>query len=246
MQIKLLVDGGEMKPGPIVGQQLGPVGINIGEVISKVNQVTSEFKGMKVPIVLDINSKTKAFKIEVNSPPASELLKKEIGVEKGSGDHKKQSAGNASIEQVIKVAKIKYPNMLSKDFKSAVKSIAGSCMSAGILVENKKAVQVQELIDQGEFDKEIKEKKTITSPEKLASLKSFFEDLHKKQEAAIKAEEEAEKAAEEAKTTAAKPGAVAGATASAVPAVAGAVAGATPSAGKAEAKPAGKKEEKKK
>src|SRR3989344_3240995 len=119
MIIKLLVDGGEMKPGPIVGQKLGPIGINIGQVISEVNKATSEFKGTKVPVSLDIDPKTKKFKVEVSSPPTSELLKKEIGLESGSGDHKKNKIANVGIETVIKVAKIKFPNMLAKEFKSA-------------------------------------------------------------------------------------------------------------------------------
>src|SRR5210317_1427605 len=101
--IKLLVDGGDMKPGPAVGQQLGPLGINIGDVISKVNDATSEFKGMKVPAILDIDPKTKDIKVEVSSPPASELIKKEVGIEKGSGDHKKEKVANAAIEEIIKV-----------------------------------------------------------------------------------------------------------------------------------------------
>ena len=108
MIIKLLVDGGEMKPGPIVGQKLGPIGINIGQVISEVNKATIEFKGTKVPVTLDIDPKTKKFKVEVSSPPTSELLKKEMGLERGSGDHKKNQLANASIEQVIKVAKVRF------------------------------------------------------------------------------------------------------------------------------------------
>jgi large subunit ribosomal protein L11 len=202
--IKLLVDGGEMKPGPAVGQQLGPLGINIGEVISKVNEATKEFKGMKVPAILDIDPKTKDIKIEVSSPPASELLKKEIGLEKGSGEQRKEKVANISIEQIIKVAKIKHPNMLSRDFKSTVKTIIGSCTSLGILVESKEPTETIQKVDNGEFDKEIESQSTETSPEKKAKLKTFFDNLKKKQEAAKKAEEEAEKAAEEEKAKAAE------------------------------------------
>ena len=69
MIVKLLVDGGDMKPGPAVAQQLGPLGINLGKVIADVNQSTAGLKGVKVPIELDVDAKTKTYKIKVFSPP---------------------------------------------------------------------------------------------------------------------------------------------------------------------------------
>ena len=203
MIIKLLVDGGEMKPGPIVGQKLGPIGINIGSVISEVNKATSEFKGTKVPVSLDIDPKTKKFKVEVSSPPTSELLKKELGIESGSGDHKKNKVGNISIETVIKVAKVKFSNMLAKEFKSAVKSVVGSCVSLGILVENKLGTEIEHDIVSGVFDKEIKAQKTDTSAEKKTKLKEHYENVLKEQENVKKAEEAAKAAAEAEKLAAA-------------------------------------------
>ena len=76
MIIKLLIDGGNMKPGPAIAQQLGPMGINMGKVISDVNTATKEFNGMKVPVELNVDEKTKEFTIKTSSPPTSELLKK--------------------------------------------------------------------------------------------------------------------------------------------------------------------------
>ena len=253
MIIKLLVDGGEMKPGPIVGQKLGPIGINIGQVISDVNKATSEFKGTKVPVSLDIDTKTKKFKVEVSSPPTSELLKKEVGLEVGSGDHKKNKVGNISIETIIKIAKVKFPNMLAKEFKSAVKSVVGSAVSLGILVESKSKELIAD-IDEGKFDNEIKTQKTEASAEKKAVLKLEFEKVVAAQEAAKKAEEAAKAAEEAAKiaaqqaagtapAAAAKPGEEVAKTET-VPAT-----GAKPEAavaGKPGEKPAAKKEEKKK
>ena len=244
MIIKLLVDGGEMKPGPVVGQKLGPIGINIGQVISDVNKATAEFKGTKVPISLDIDPKTKKFKVEVSSPPTSELLKKELGLEAGSGDHKKNKIANASIELVIKVAKVKHPNMLAREFKSAVKSVVGSCASLGILVENKVGKELERDIEEGVYDKEIKAQKTDISAEKTAKLKAYFDEILKDQESVKKAEEAAKAEAEAAKLAAATP-----ATGAAPAAGATAEAGKAPAAGAAKAAPAGKapakKEEKK-
>jgi len=235
MIIKLIVDGGEMKPGPTVAQKIGPLGINIGSVISEVNKATTEFRGIKVPISLDIDTKTKKFKVEVSSPPTSELLKKELGIESGSGDHKKNKVGNISIETVIKVAKVKHSSMLAKEFKSAVKSVVGSCVSLGILVENKLGTALEHDIESGIFDKEIKAQKTETSAEKKASLKAHYESVLKDQENVKKAEEAA-KAAEEAAKLAAAP-AAAKAGEAAAPGAATAEAGKSGEAAKAGAKP---------
>ncbi|MBM3247575.1 50S ribosomal protein L11 [Candidatus Pacearchaeota archaeon] len=216
MIIKLMVDGGEMKPGPTVAQKIGPLGINMGKVISEVNQATQEFKGIKVPVSLDVDPKAKTFKVEVSSPPTSELLKKELGAEKGSGDHKKNKIGNISIETAIKVAKTKHSGMLAKDFKSAVKSVVGSCVSLGILVENKLGTELERDIEKGLFDSEIKAQKTDTSADKKAKLEAYYQEVIKNQEALKKAEEAA-KAAEEAAKAAATPAATTGAAAAATP-----------------------------
>ena len=79
-----------MTPGPAVAQQLGPMGINIGQVIADVNTATSEFKGVTVPVHLTVDSKTKEISIKVLSPPTSELIKKELKIEKASGERLKQ------------------------------------------------------------------------------------------------------------------------------------------------------------
>ena len=178
-----------MTPGPAIAQQLGPMGINIGKVISEINKATVDFNGMKVPVELNVNDKTKNFTIKTSSPPTSELLKKELGIEKGTADHKKTRIGNASIEDIIKITKIKFPDMLQKEFKSAVKSVLGTCTSIGILVENKIPNELIQEID--EFEKQIASQLTETSPEKRKELKDFFSEIQKQQEAVKKAEEAA-------------------------------------------------------
>ncbi len=198
MNIKLLVEGGAMQPGPALSQKLGPAGINIGEVISKVNEATKDFKGLKVPVELDVDAGTKEFNVQVFSPPASELLKKELGVEKGSGTQKKLYVANASIEQIISVAKQKLTNLLAKDLKAAVKSIIGTCTSLGVLVENKPASEVGQDIDDGKFDKEIQAESTETSDEKKAELDKFFKESSAEQQKIIQAEEAVKAAEEEA------------------------------------------------
>jgi len=210
MQIKLLVDGGSMAPGPVLSQKLGPIGINISQVIQKVNDSTKNFNGLKVPVELDIDPSTKTFDVKVFSPPVSELLKRELGIAKGSGMQKKITPYNASIEQIISVAKTKLPNMLARNLKTAVKMVVGTCGSLGVLVENKIAVEVEREIEEGKYDKEIKEERTKTSPEKRRKLDEFFFEVKEKQEKVLKAEQAAKEAAQAAETAAATaPGATA-------------------------------------
>ncbi|MBT7237228.1 50S ribosomal protein L11 [Candidatus Woesearchaeota archaeon] len=202
MIIKLLIEGGDMKPGPAVAQQLGPMGVNMGKVMSDVNEATKEFKGMKVPVELDIDEKTKEFKVSTSSPPTSELLKKELNLEKGSGKISEEKVGNLAIEDVIKVAKVKHSNMLEKDLKAAVKSVLGTCASVGIMVETDNANDLIQKIGTGKFETEIEQGKTEVTTEKREILKRQFEEIKSAQEAkaaeAAKEAEEAEAAKAEA------------------------------------------------
>lgn len=200
--IKLIVDGGAMKPGPTIAQQLGPMGINIGKVIEDVNKATAGFKGVKVPVELNVDAKTKKYEITVSSPPVAELLKKELGLEKGSGDAGKAKIGNAAIEQIINIAKTKMPNMLARDLKNAVKLVLGSCVSLGLLVENQSPVEVIREVNEGKFDNEIVNEKTEVTPLKKAELLAYFTKVQSQQEARAKAAAEAVAAAEAAKAAA--------------------------------------------
>ena len=202
--IKLLVEGGKMSPGPAVAQQLGPMGINMGQVISDVNDATSEFKGVTVPVHLTVDPKTKQFSIKVLSPPTSELIKKELKIEKASGARMKQKVGNLAIEQVISVAKSKHSSMLSNDFIATVKSVVGTCQALGVLIESKETKEILEEIAEGKYKEEIEAQKTDVDPEKKKELDEFFKTVEEEQEAVKKAEEEEAAAAEEAKAEAAE------------------------------------------
>lgn len=195
MQIKILAEGGAMKPGPALSQKLGPAGINLNEVISKVNEATQGFKGLKVPVELEVDLGTKEFEIKVSSPPMSELVKRELGIEKGSGTQKKMQVANASIEQIISVAKTKLPGLLAKDLKAAVKLVVGTCVSLGVLIENKPSVDVAKEVEAGIYDKEIQEEKTETSEEKKKELEEYFAKVNADQQKILK-QETAEKEAE--------------------------------------------------
>ena len=195
MNVKLLVDGGAMKPGPAVSQKLGPAGININEVISKVNEATANFKGMQVPVEITVDTGSKTFEVEVFSPPISGLLKKEAGIQKGSGKQKEFKSANLSIEQIIKVANTKLPGLLCKDLRAAVKITVGSCVSLGILIESKPALEVQEEINDEVYDEQINNAITETPEEKKKELDSYFREIKAKQDVILKKAAEAEAAA---------------------------------------------------
>ncbi len=151
-EVKVLIEGGKATPAPPLGPSLAPLGVNIGEIVKQINEKTKEFAGMKVPVIVTVDSATKEFEIKVGSPPASELIKREIKIQKGSANPKTQEVGNITIEQIIKVTKMKFQNMNSYRMKSAVKEIAGTCASLGIRVDSKKAQEFQKSVDEGKYD----------------------------------------------------------------------------------------------
>ncbi len=150
--LKVLVDGGKASAGPPLGPALGPMGVNIMEVINAINEKTKQFEGMKVPVTLTVDASTKDFEVEVGTPPTSALILKELGVEKGSGDPTRTKVGNLTIEQVKKVADMKKSSMLGKKEKERVLEIIGSCVSVGVTVEGKDPKDMQKEIKDGVFD----------------------------------------------------------------------------------------------
>src|SRR3989344_6049705 len=180
------------------------------KVISDINTATLEFKGVTVPVHLDIDSKTKKINIKVLSPPTSELIKKELKIEKASSARLKQKVGNLAIEQVVSISKVKHKNMLSNNFTSTVKSVIGTCQALGVLIENKEASEILAEMKEGKYKDIIESEKTQVDPEKRKELDDYFKDILNKQEAMKKAEEaeaaekEAKKATESVATTTAK------------------------------------------
>ena len=150
--IKALIEGGKASAGPPLGPALGPMGINIMQIINTINDKTKEFAGMKVPVKVIIDPKTKNFEIEVGTPPAASLILNEMGGEKGSGSPSKHKIGNITIDQAIKVAKMKFDSLLGKDLKEKTKEIIGTCISMGVTVEGKNPKEIQKAIDEGEYN----------------------------------------------------------------------------------------------
>ena len=150
--VEALVEGGKASAGPPLGPALGPLGVNIMQIINAINDKTKQFEGMKVPVKVTIDSKTKKFDIEVGTPPASSLILKELNLEKGSGAPSSRKIGNITVDQAIKIAKMKQDGLLGKDLKKKTKEIIGTCVSIGITVEGKKPQDIQKAIDEGVYD----------------------------------------------------------------------------------------------
>jgi len=178
--IEMLIEGGKAVAGPVVGQKLGPLKINIQQVLQDVNKKTESFKGMQVPVKLFVDTKTKEYKIEIGTPPTSELIKKEVGLQKGSGTPDKQKVANISIEQCIKVAKMKMDTMYTDNLKSALKSVVGSCNSLGVLIDGKISSQIRVDIDNGVYDNEINSEKTEPSEDKKKLLQTQLKEVQEK------------------------------------------------------------------
>lgn len=151
-KVEALVEGGKASAGPPLGPALGPLGVNIMQVVNTINEKTKQFEGMKVPVKVIVDPKTKKFEIEVGTPPASSLILRELRLEKGSGSPGTHKVGNLTVDQAIKIAKMKYNDLMGKTLKEKTKEIIGTCTSMGITVEGKKPKEVIKMIDEGKFD----------------------------------------------------------------------------------------------
>jgi large subunit ribosomal protein L11 len=154
-KLEVLVDGGKATPGPPLGPALGPLGVNIVEILKAINEKTKSFEGMKVPVILVVDPKTKAFTIEVGTPPTSALILKELRIEKGSGDAGKTRVGNLTLAQAIRVANMKTDATLAKTLKARALEVVGTCVSMGVTVEGKPAKEFSKDIQAGKFDKQL-------------------------------------------------------------------------------------------
>jgi large subunit ribosomal protein L11 len=154
--VEVLVDGGKATPGPPLGPVLGPMQVNIVQIVKDINEKTKAFAGMKVPVKISIDPKTKAYDISVGTPPTSALVIKELGIEKGSGANMTDKVGDLKMEQVVKIANMKESAVLGKTLKNRVLEVIGTCVSMGVTVNGEDAKQAQFLIKEGKWDKYIK------------------------------------------------------------------------------------------
>jgi large subunit ribosomal protein L11 len=203
--VSALIDGGKATPAPPLGPTLSVFKVNIGKIIQDINEKTKEYEGMKVPVNIIIDDKTKEYEIEIGVPPVSSLIRKELGLKKIAEEKKEEEktevveetkeevipeekekpkfrgkeeektevveetkeevvevkkervmVGNLTINQAIKITKMKRSRLLAKDSKKALKEIVSSCVSMPITVEGKSPKEVIKEIDEGKYDELIK------------------------------------------------------------------------------------------
>lgn len=150
--VNLLVAGGQATAGPPLGPALGPLGVNVLSIVNKINELTKEYAGMKVPVKVAVDPETKEFEVSIGTPTASALVVSELKIEKGSGKPNTEKVGDLSMDQVLRICRLKRQELLGRDLKAAAKEILGSCMSMGITVEGKDAREIQREITEGKHD----------------------------------------------------------------------------------------------
>lgn len=132
-QIKLQLPAGKATPAPPVGPALGQHGLNIMEFCKQFNAKTADRPGMIIPVVITVYG-DRTFTFELKTPPASVLLKKALGIEKGSSEPNRVKVGKVTREQIKEIAQTKKGDLNATDIEAAIKMIEGTARSMGIEV----------------------------------------------------------------------------------------------------------------
>ncbi|MGA8303922.1 MAG: 50S ribosomal protein L11 [Thermoplasmata archaeon] len=134
-EVSVLVEGGKASAGPPLGPALGPLGVNVGQVVAKINEETKQFAGMRVPVVVKVNPTNRSFTLVVGRPPVAALLLKEAGKEKGSGKPKAEVIGDVGLEAVKRIAEAKGDDMHGRSIEEKMNQVIGTCVSLGLTVD---------------------------------------------------------------------------------------------------------------
>ena len=154
--VSTLVTGGQASAGPPLGPALGPMGVNVMQVISAINEKTKDFEGMKVPVTVSIDPSTKKWEIEVGIPSSAALLLKEAGIQKGSGTSGSNWVADVKFDTIVKVAKTKIDASYATSLKSVAKEIIGTCVSLGVKIEGKTPKEITAEINAGKWDEKFR------------------------------------------------------------------------------------------
>ena len=153
--VNALVTGGEATAGPPLGPALGPLGVNVLGIVNEINKKTEDFKGMRVPVKVEVDQDTKQFTVTIGTPTTSALIAKESGAPKGSAKPNVDFVGDLAFDKVVGIARSKMPGSYAKSVRSAVREVVGSCVSMGIKVEGKDAREFMAELDSGKWDSKL-------------------------------------------------------------------------------------------
>ncbi len=135
VEVSILVEGGKAAAGATLGSALGPLGVNVGQVVAKINEETKQFLGMRVPVIVRVDPATKSFTLAVGRPPVAALLLKEVGKEKGSGKPKTEVIGDVSLDAVKRIAEAKGEDLYGRSLEERMNQVIGTCVSLGVTVD---------------------------------------------------------------------------------------------------------------
>ncbi|MCI4364066.1 MAG: 50S ribosomal protein L11 [Thermoplasmata archaeon] len=134
-EVSVLVEGGKAAAGATLGSALGPLGVNVGQVVQQINEKTKHFAGMRVPVIVKVDAATRTFTLVVGRPPVAALLLKEAGKEKGSGKAGTEVVGDVSLEAVRRIAEAKGEDLEGRTIEQRINQVIGSCTSLGLTVD---------------------------------------------------------------------------------------------------------------
>lgn len=133
-KLKLQIAGGKANPAPPVGPALGQAGINIGDFVKKFNDATKDRMGEITPVVISVYD-DRSYDFILKTPPATTLILKAAGIEKGAGKHADKKAGTITRAKIREIAEKKMPDLNATTIEAAMKIIEGSCVSCGVEVK---------------------------------------------------------------------------------------------------------------
>ncbi|HUE38096.1 MAG TPA: 50S ribosomal protein L11 [Candidatus Binatia bacterium] len=133
-EVKLQIPAGQANPSPPVGPALGQRGVNIMEFCKQFNAQTQAQQGLIIPVIITVYA-DRSFTFITKTPPASVLLKRAAGIEKGSGEPHKKKVGTVTKQQVREIAQLKTPDLTAADLDAAIRTVEGTARSMGITVE---------------------------------------------------------------------------------------------------------------
>ena len=132
--IKLQVPAGKANPAPPIGTALGPQGVNIMEFCKQFNAKTSNLGDVKIPVVITVYA-DRAFTFITKTPPAADLIKKALKIEKGSGKPNREKIGTITRDQIEEIAKLKLSDLNTTNLESAIRTIEGTAKSLGLEIK---------------------------------------------------------------------------------------------------------------
>ena len=162
--IQVMIEGGKATAAPPLGPALGPLGLNTKAIVDEINKRTGELRGMQVPVKVIVDKEKKTYEIEIGTPPVASLVKKELGIEKGSGEAGIKRAGDMTEEQVKKIARTKF----GSEAPALLSQVRGTCRSMGVTI-GQGAITKEELKRYEDMDRQRAEAEAAKAAGKAAA-----------------------------------------------------------------------------